>query len=254
MNEQSAPTFEEALRERGIFLTPLSIDEVSALDRDGFVVMPRVIDREWLEGLRTAFESGCEKNGSVVVKESGTRHVDDLINRDPVFERVITHPRVLSAVHHILPDGFRVGQLGGRDPLPGYGQQGLHADWTARTKGEPFRAVTTIWLLDDFTPENGATRLVPGTHFLSAGPSKSFADPSSRHPEQKIIVADAGSVLVFNGHLWHSGTANRSDKSRRVLQCAFVARSEFRYPRSKVADPERLSPGALYVLDAGLQT
>jgi len=250
MNEQAAQTFQEGLRLQGIFLAPLSKDEVSALDRDGYVVLPRIIDPGWLEELRTAFERGCEKNVRAVIKESGTRHVDDLINRDQVFERVITHPRVLSAVHHILPDGFRAGQLGGRDPLPGYGQQGLHADWTARVKGEPFRAVTTIWLLDDFTPENGATRLVPGTHFLLGGPPKSFVDPASRHPEQKMIVADAGSVLVFNGHLWHSGTANRSDKSRRVLQCTFVMRNEFRYPRNKVADPERLSPGALYVLAA----
>src|SRR5690242_16908359 len=137
MHEQPAQTFKEALRARGVILAPLSKDEVHSLDRDGYVVMPQIIDSEWLKELRTAFEVGCEKNRSAMVKESGTRHVDDLINRGAVFERVITHPRVLSAVHHILPDGFRVGQLGGRDPLPGYGQQGLHADWTARVKGEP---------------------------------------------------------------------------------------------------------------------
>jgi len=248
MHEQAAHTFEEALRDRGISLERLSAEEMSALDGDGYVVMPRIIDSDWLADLRTAFEAGCEKSGSPVVKESGTRHVDDLINRGPVFERAYTHPRVLSAIHHVLPDGFRVGQLGGRDPLPGYGQQGLHADWTARTKGEPFRAVTAIWLLDDFTLENGATRVVPGTHLLLGPPPKSFADPASRHPDQKIIIGNAGSVLIFNGHLWHSGTSNRSDRPRRVLQYTFVARNEFRYPRNKVADPERLSQGALYLL------
>ena len=229
--------------------TPLTPHEREALDRDGYVVLPGVIDADWLARLRTAFESGCEKDGgATVVKESGTRHLNDLGNRDPVFEGVYTHPRVLAAVHHILRDAFRVGQIGGRDPLPGYGQQGLHADWTARSKGEPFRIVTAIWLLDDFTGENGATRVVPGTHHLLTQPPKSFADPASRHPDQRIIVAKAGSVLVFNGHLWHSGTANKSTRPRRVVQCSFVGRDEVRFTRIKVDSPERLSPVARYIL------
>jgi ectoine hydroxylase-related dioxygenase (phytanoyl-CoA dioxygenase family) len=229
--------------------TPLTPHEREALDRDGYVVLPGVIDADWLARLRAAFESGCEKDGSTaVVKESGTRHLNNLVNRDPVFEGVYTHPRVLAAVHHILRDAFRVGQIGGRDPLPGYGQQGLHADWTVRSKGEPFRIVTAIWLLDDFTGENGATRVVPGTHQLLKQPPKSFADPASRHPDQRLIVAKAGSVLVFNGHLWHSGTANKSSRSRRVLQCSFVGRDEVRFTRIKVDAPERLSPAARYIL------
>ena len=229
--------------------TPLSPHEREALDREGYVVLSGVVDVDWLEQLRAAFESGCEKDGgATVVKESGTRHLNDLVNRDPVFEGVYTHPRVLAAVHHILRDAFRVGQIGGRDPLPGYGQQGLHADWTARSKGEPFRIVTAIWLLDDFTGENGATRVVPGTHHLLAQPPKSFADPSSRHPDQRIIVAKAGSVLVFNGHLWHSGAANKSTRPRRVVQCSFVGRDEVRFTRIKVDSPERSSPIARYIL------
>jgi ectoine hydroxylase-related dioxygenase (phytanoyl-CoA dioxygenase family) len=240
---------DEMLAQFGITQTTLSPHEREALDRDGYVVLPSVIDADWLARLRAAFESGCEKDGgSTVVKESGTRHLNNLVNRDPVFEGVYTHPRVLAAVYHVLRDAFRVGQIGGRDPLPGYGQQGLHADWTARSKGEPFRIVTAIWLLDDFTGENGATRVVPGTHHLLTQPPKSFADPASRHPDQRIIVAKAGSVLVFNGHLWHSGAANKSSRSRRVVQCSFVGRDEFRFTRIKVDAPERLSTAARYLI------
>jgi ectoine hydroxylase-related dioxygenase (phytanoyl-CoA dioxygenase family) len=211
--------------------------------------MTGVIDADWLERLRAAFESGCAEDvKGAVVKESGTRHVNDLVNRDPVFQGVYTHPRVLAAVHHVLRDAFRVGQIGGRDPLPGYGQQGLHADWTSRSKGEPFRIVTTIWLLDDFTGENGATRVVPGTHQMLGQPPKSFTDPASRHPDQRIIVGRAGSVLAFNGHLWHSGMKNNSSRSRRVVQCSFVGRDEYRFPRIKVEAADKLSPAARYIL------
>jgi ectoine hydroxylase-related dioxygenase (phytanoyl-CoA dioxygenase family) len=103
-------------------------------------------------------------------------------------------------------------------------------------------------MLDDFTESNGATRLVPGTHRLLSPPSKSFADPASRHSEQKIIVGAAGSVLVFNGHLWHSGTRNESNYSRRALQLAFVGKHEFRFPGLKVDDPGRLSLLGRYIL------
>jgi len=240
---------DQILLEYGITENSLSDGERQALDSDGYVVLSSVINSDWLESLKIAFENECEKDAHApAVKESGTRHINDIVNRDLVFEGIYTHPTIFAAVYHILRDRFRVGQIGGRDPLPGYGQQGLHADWAARYKGEPFRIVTTIWLLDDFTSENGATRVVPGTHHLLTPPPKSFVDPASRHPDQTLIVARAGSVLVFNGHLWHSGTVNRSRSSRRVIQCIFVGRDENRFSRINVEEPERLSPAARAVL------
>ncbi|HSB08177.1 MAG TPA: phytanoyl-CoA dioxygenase family protein [Blastocatellia bacterium] len=243
-------SIDEVLRECGVTETSLLPREAEALDKDGYVVLPAVIDAPWLEGLRAAFEKGCRESGrDAAIKESGTRHINDLVNLDRVFDSVYTQPRLLAAVHHVLRAPFRLGQMNGRDPLPGYGQQGLHADWMARAKGEPFRIVTSIWLLDDFTEENGATRLVPGTHLLLNQPPKSFADPASRHPNQRTIVAAAGSVLVFNGHTWHSGTRNETNLPRRALQLSFVGRDELRFGRLKVGTPGSLSPTARYILD-----
>ena len=240
---------EERLSKFGVTPDTISNREREAIDRDGYVVLPNVIGETLLKDMRAAFEAGCRKNGSAtVLKESGTRHVNNLANGDRVFEVVYTNPRVLAIVYHVLRDEFRVGQVGCRDPLPGFGQQGLHSDWTARFRGEPFRIVTTIWLLDDFTAENGATRVVPGTHLLLGPPPKNFADPKSRHPDQRIITGNAGSVLVFNGHLWHSGTTNKSTLSRRVVQCVFVGRNEMRFSRIQIADPTSLRPAASYIL------
>jgi phytanoyl-CoA dioxygenase PhyH len=239
---------DQILARFGITETTLSPHEREALDREGYVVLPGVIDPNWLERLRAGFESGCENDGHApIVKESGTRHIDNLVSRGPAFERVFTHGRILAAVYHILQCPFRLGQMNGGDPLPGYGQQGLHADWTARAKGEPFRIVTAIWLLDDFTSENGATRLVPGTHRPLTQPAKSFADPASRHHDQRITVGPAGSVLLFNGHLWHSGTRNQTNQHRRVLQCSFVGRDEVRFNAIRVDAPDLL-PASRYIL------
>lgn len=240
---------DDILAQCGVTEGTLSQPEKDALDRDGYFVAAGLVDDVWLKSLRAEFESAGDKNGhGPVNKDAGTRHINDLVSCGDVFAGVYTHPKILAAVYHVLGCSFRLGQIGGRDPLPGYGQQGLHADWPARAKGEPFRIVTAIWLLDDFTADNGATRLVPGTHKLLTPPPKSLASPASRHPDQKVIVARAGSVLVFNGHLWHSGTSNKSNQPRRVLQCLFVGRDEFRFSGVTVENPDRLPSAARYVL------
>jgi len=179
---------------------------------------------EWLGKLRAAFETAMrEAPQTNDKKQTGTRHVANLAGKDPVFEGVCNSAKVLATVRHILKRPFRVLQLSGRDPLPGFGQQGLHIDWYQRRGSEPFSIVTTIWLLDDFTERNGATRLVPGSHLVPTPLPKSMQEPENRHPRQKIITALQGSVLVFNGHLYHSGTRNESNHPRRVLQCQFLS-------------------------------
>ena len=87
-------------------------------------------------------------------------------------------------------------------------------------------------MIDDFTPDNGSTRLVPGTHRARCPPPKSFADPASRHPDQVVVTAPAGSVVVFNGHLWHGGTCNRGGDHRRAVQCSFQERPPRLHPAS----------------------
>src|SRR4051812_12791447 len=109
---------------------PTEDDARAALDRDGFALVRGVVDAEWLERLRAAFESA----GRDVDRTSGTRHVRDM--SDPAFGAVLRDPRILGAVAHVLGDAFAVRDMHGRDPLPGFGQQGLHADWPGRSKGE----------------------------------------------------------------------------------------------------------------------
>lgn len=242
--------FEETLAAFGVGPTTLTVEEAGALDDSGWVVLGNLVSEEALERLRESFESVFAETGFALGgRQSGTRHVGDLIGRDPAFGIAFTHPRVLAAGHHVLARPFRVMQLGGRDPLPGYGQQGLHTDWLPRMPSEPSVVVTAIWLLDDFTPTNGATRLIPGSHRTSGSLPRSMRQPRSRHPDQQLVVAPAGSALVFNGHLWHSGTRNESNAPRRVLQCQFVVRGFARPGASEIAVPDGMDPAARYLLE-----
>jgi ectoine hydroxylase-related dioxygenase (phytanoyl-CoA dioxygenase family) len=250
MNDSaSLYTIERALEECGVTDSTLTPGEKASLDNQGYLLLAEVMDAKWLERLRKFFEAAIPPgNLEPGGKQTGTRHASDLSGSAKEFEAVITHPRVLAAAHHVLGCPFRLAHLGGRDPLPGYGQQGLHSDWLPRAPSEPYRVATAIWLLDEFTSNNGATRVVPGTHRLCAPVPKAMSAPANRHPDQKIVVARRGSVLVFNGHLWHSGTQNQSKDSRRVLQCQFVGRDEFRMTAAKLVSPERFSEAARYIL------
>ena len=213
-------------------------EEKQLLDRDGFVVLQNVLDAPALARLRDAFER------AVGGEESGTRHAK-LPSADSEFDIVANQRRVAAAVAHVLGRPFRIFSLGARDPLPGFGQQGLHTDWLQRGPSDPYSVVTTLWLLDDFTEKNGATRVLPGSHRLLQPLPKKLQQPESRHRDQKIIIARAGSVLVFNGHLWHSGTRNETKLPRRVLQCQFIA-NEFTTKGTETTETSPSPPSSLW--------
>jgi hypothetical protein len=193
------------------------------------------MDDAWLAGLRTAFESAIAQG-----KRQGAHvHLDSY---DPAFVGVYTHPKVLAAVLQVLQQPFKAGPIVGRDPVPGQGQQALHADGLTRM-------VTTLWLLDDFTLDNGATRLVPGSHHVPKSLPKGMLQPESRHPAEQQIIAWAGSVLVFHSQLLHSGTRNRSGTRRRVLQGVYAPRAESPQEEGASLDiPERFGRAARYLL------
>jgi ectoine hydroxylase-related dioxygenase (phytanoyl-CoA dioxygenase family) len=203
---------------------PLLPAQAAALDEEGYLVVPGALSGEHVERLRRAFSGG-----------SGTEHVA-ISPATPEHEAwrslETTHAACLGA-RHVLARPFRVADLNGRNPLPGYGQQGLHADWMVRTP--PPALVTCIFMLDDFTPQNGATRVVPGSHRLGGAIPKSLAQPHAHHPNERLVTGTAGSVLLFNGYLWHSGTQNRSTGPRRAAQM-IVLGHELRWHK---AEPSR---------------
>jgi ectoine hydroxylase-related dioxygenase (phytanoyl-CoA dioxygenase family) len=248
--EMTLSGIEDVFRECGVTETTLSPAEKESLDRLGYVVLPGVIDAGWLARLREAFERAVDRGQATTDnKRSGTRQAGDLVQKDEAFDGVLTHPRILAAVYHVLRRSFKVLALGGRDPSPGYGQQGLHTDWYPRSSpSEPFNAATTLWLLDDFIEKNGATRLIPGSHTWLKPLPKPMQQPEAKHPDQRLVIAKAGSALVFNGHLWHGGMRNESDRQRRVIQCQFVAREMRLMAQSQSDVPARLTPAARYVL------
>ena len=260
-------TMEEALAALGVRDDTLHPDEKAFLDANGYLPLEGLFaDQVEAFGARFAAlaEEEGERAGWELRKREGTGRIrfrrdagavrlGDLVNKDPLFDVCFTHPRVLAAIVHVLGADCKLSSLNGRAALPGHGHQPLHVDWNTRVAPGDYQVCNSIWLIDDFTEANGATRVVPGSHRNPAMPEEAMADPAAPHPEEMLLLGKAGTVVIFNAHTWHGGTLNRTDKPRRAMHAYFCRRHQKQQTdQRRYARPEtiaRLSDAARFILD-----
>jgi ectoine hydroxylase-related dioxygenase (phytanoyl-CoA dioxygenase family) len=139
-----------------------------------------------------------------------TWRIYNLLVHGPRYEAIPVHPRVLPVVEGVLDPGCLVSSLSSISIGPGETAQMIHADDQLIPLPKPHVPLVcnTMWALTDFTEENGATRVVPGSHEADHSPDV------TRSYESVPAVMRKGSVLVWNGSLWHGGGANRTDERR----------------------------------------
>ena len=205
----------------------MTAEQVRRLQTDGVLVLPGVLDAEWLQALRTAvarqLEIEGENAGAEFRKEEHAERLANLVDKGEVFRRVIGHPELLAAAEAVLGRDFKLGSLNyrGADPRSNSAQP-LHCDMGMVPDARGNAVFNSIWLLDDFTPENGPTRYVPGSHTSGKLPQEVLSDAKAPHPGERLVLGAAGDVILMNAHLWHGGTANRTDATRRSLHAFFV--------------------------------
>jgi len=245
----------EALALLGVEPDLLSVDERSFLDENGYLLLDGILSEDELVYLRKRLDELAEiegeNAGSELHQEEGTVRLANLLDKDPLFEKFITTPRVLAGITHVIGTEIQLSSLSSRAALPdGQGQQQLHTDWREAVQPGDYFVCNAAWLIDDYTAENGGTRVIPGSHRRGELPSEVLADCLADHPDQISLSGRAGSVVVFNSHLWHGGRANRTQALRRGVLSYFVRRggayiqNDHRELLSK-ATKARLSPAAL---------
>jgi len=195
---------------------------MQALNDDGGVIVANLVSDEVvdnvLEELRPHYDA------------QGTKHQNDFngyttlrlyavagVSRATLD--LIAHPRVMEIVGGVLNphcDNFRLGSSTAIEIHPGEADQELHRDddmYPIRIPDVEFQ-VSTMWALDAFTEENGATRVVPGSNDL-----RSVDDVS----EDDVVQAamPSGSVLFYMGSTIHGGGANKSDLLRSGLSSTY---------------------------------
>jgi ectoine hydroxylase-related dioxygenase (phytanoyl-CoA dioxygenase family) len=208
----------------------MTTEEREALDTSGYVVLERFLNQELLEQVRARVEELHEQEGenagAEFRKEAGSRRLANLVDKGEIFERLIAMPEILERVGYVLGNNFKLSSFNARSADPHSNEpQPLHCDAGALPDEQGYWVCNTIWLLDEFTSENGATRVIPGSQKWRQLPQETLADPLMPHPEEKLLLAPAGSVVVMNTHAWHGGTANRTGAPRRALH-AFYCRSD----------------------------
>lgn len=197
----------------------LSPRERHRLDNDGHLAFEGLIDPARVRAMRSRLE---ELLAVTKQDHAGTLIVGGLFV-EPVFDAAWQHPRVLAAVRRMLGDDHRLLGLASRGLRPGHGQQALHVDWGGQGTPGVWYACHAICALVDFTEENGATRVLPGSH-RNPRMLRNVRDPRGPHPDQRQLVGPAGTVFVLNIHCVHSAVQNTSDTPRHALFAHFSRR------------------------------
>jgi hypothetical protein len=200
------------------------------LYQQGYLILRDFMSVDLLNELRVAaealWEAEGEQAGSEFRMEPGARRLANLCDKGDVFRRIVAMPEILSRIGEVITGPFKLSSLNARSTNPHSSDaQPLHCDTGAIADEKGFWVANTVWMLDDFTAENGATRIVPGSQHWRKLPQDVLADPQAPHPEEILVTGKAGDVVVMNAHAWHGGTANRTDRARRALH-GFYTRND----------------------------
>ena len=205
--------------------TATAADLVAALDEAGGAVVERLLPDDEVDALAAELEPHRLATATGTDDFSGftTTRTGSLVARSPLTRRLVQDPVVAGAAEIVLRRKAKTFQLHLTQLIaigPGGPAQPLHRDQWA-WDFFPFPAghdveVSSIWALDDFTEENGATHLVPGSH---RWPDKVAIDPSWT----VRATMPRGSVVVYLGSLFHGAGENRSAAVRRGINLDWCA-------------------------------
>lgn len=150
--------------------------------------------------------------------------VSGLINHTQSFAPYLAEPRLLGVAEALLGPHLRVSYTSTIVAFPGAERLKWHADWPFNQENaghipvpypDAVLHLTSIWMLTDFTVENGATLVVPGSHRERDNPTGSCGvAPMAFHPEEVHLTGETGTVAVLDSRLWHATAPNRSGQPR----------------------------------------
>ena len=202
----------------------LPADALRDLHDLGFVIIPGPIVNDRIAQLAQAYDLAVATAAppDLSVGNTTTR-VHDLVNRGAAFDELYVYRPILEACCRVIKQPFKLSSLLARTLRPRSQRRvPLHVDFRADTEGWPM--VGFIVMVDEFRADNGATRFVPGSHKWPSIPADVMKDPVSAHEGEVTACGPAGSVIIYNGSVWHGHGANRSGQPRRSIQGAYIRR------------------------------
>ena len=197
----------------------LSDDEARAVGEEiahqGFAVIEDAFDEAYQKALRDEFDrlEALRPGGDIPPAPfSGykTRRWFDLLNDGDIWQQVAIHPAVLSVMGRVLGENFLLSTMGTAIIGPGEKAQPFHVDDGVYQfpRPHPNLVCNTMWAVGDFTEDNGATRLVPGSSTMAEDPD------FSRDYDHVQLTMPAGSIGFVVGTTYHGAGENRTDEER----------------------------------------
>ena len=194
---------------------------VGELARRGYCILRGAVDPAFIGGLNAALDPRFERTPFSVGPFHGhrTKRFHRLLARCDGAADLLMHDEVLAATRTILApwcDFPEINLTQGVEIHPGAPAQVPHCDqnmWPP-PKGSMEFSVNVFWPLVEFTAENGATRIWPGSHV-------SPRDPEAPLPEPEICTMSPGDALIVLGSTVHAAGANRTQRPRRALIASY---------------------------------
>ena len=194
----------------------------AVMERDGAAILTGVIGSDLVAQMTSEVMPYIERTpmGGDDFTGQQTQRTGALVARTPTCRDLIMHERIVESAKTFLAPYTDKIILHLTQTIyihPGQGAQVLHRDrlaWGTQLPLSIEPQFSTIWALTDFTAENGATRVVPGSHKWGW---------DKRAAREEIVQAEmsAGSVLLYTGSVLHSGGNNRSGSSRLGLNLTY---------------------------------
>lgn len=230
-------------------VNPPVFDIESALvemDERGYCILPNVISAEKSDEAREILHGFLAAEIDDQALESKHQRVGGIAYKHPVFLELLLHPLIMAIWKRYLGEDIICSSWTANTLYPGHDKIGWHADYPYWSLIPPWPAGNfagqTLWLLDDFTEENGATGVVPYSHRKGHPPEQ----PTDQwRTDGEMLVGQRGSAVIGHGAWWHTSRPNRTDQPRSCLLGMylmpwFIPQEDMRSQLARVADPSDL--------------
>ena len=192
-------------------------EAVAAIQDQGYIILENVLSQAQVRRIRNELDPYLKKQhmGRNDFEGFKSERVYALLAKAPAVAEIIEHPAILPIIDALLPKNYLLSSALAINLHPGETAQGFHIDDAPGGGPDvpkpraPF-GISTIWAFDDFSADNGATEVIPGSHRWPA-------ERTARQDEGVQVLMSAGSVVVFAGNLTHRGGANRSSRTRLAI-------------------------------------
>ena len=194
---------------------------VEEIVRNGYTILSSGFTEKEISSIATSFENYrsayLKDHGLEFLEQINEQHMlrAPIVNGDNLFQEVAFHPKLMRLISRLIKGDFYLNQQNGviNPGSTEYSQGRWHRDLPYQhwTSSSPL-AINALYCVDDFTSENGATKVIPGSHKFAEFPSDSFVET---HAIQ--VDAKAGDFIVLDCMIYHSGAHNFTKEERRGL-------------------------------------